>query len=271
MTVKTKFPYDEEYITQYSQDKNEPEWMKSLRLQALEQAQTLDLPKPDKTRIGRWNFDRFKHIAEGEVISSLSDLPAGLQAHFDQDNIPENLIIQRNHTVAYATISGELKDKGVIFTDIFTALQEHEDLVKKYYMTDAVSVDEHRLTALHAALMNGGVFVYVPKNVQLEKPLQTIFWQEDPEVALFNHVIIVADDNSEVTYVENYLSTNDKQPTVSNVIAEVFALENAKITFGAVDNFAAGTTSYINRRGWAAAYGVIDWALRSEERRVGER
>src|SRR5699024_9699506 len=87
-------------------------------------------------------------------------------------------------SVAYSTLSKELKDKGVIFTDIFTALREHEDLVKRYYMKDAVSVDEHRLTALHAALMNGGIFVYVPKNVQIEEPLQTIYWQEDPEVAL---------------------------------------------------------------------------------------
>ena len=261
MTVKSKLPYDKAYVEQFSNNHNEPEWMTSIRLQAFEQAQALDLPKPDKTNITRWNFSEFKHHAQGEVIPSINALPETLQGHLDEENVSDNLIIQRNQTVAYATLSDEYKEKGVIFTDIFTALKEHEDLVKKYYMTDAVSVNEHRLTALHAALMNGGVFVYVPKNVQLEKPLQTIFWQEDPEVALFNHVIIVADDNSEVTYVENYLSTNDKQPTVSNVIAEVFALENAKITFGAVDNFAAGTTSYINRRGWAAAYGVIDWAL----------
>lgn len=261
MTVKSKLPYDKAYVEQFSNNHNEPEWMTSIRLQAFEQAQTLGLPKPDKTNITRWNFSEFKHHAQGEVIPSIDALPETLQGHLDEENVSDNLIIQRNQTVAYATLSDEYKEKGVIFTDIFTALKEHADLVKKYYMTDAVSVNEHRLTALHAALMNGGVFVYVPKNVQLEKPLQTIFWQEDPEVALFNHVIIVADDNSEVTYVENYLSTNDKQPTVSNVIAEVFALENAKITFGAVDNFAAGTTSYINRRGWAAAYGVIDWAL----------
>lgn len=261
MTVKSKLPYDKAYVEQFSNNHNEPEWMTSIRLQAFEQAQALDLPKPDKTNITRWNFSEFKHHAQGEVIPSIDALPETLQGHLDEENVSDNLIIQRNQTVAYATLSDEYKEKGVIFTDIFTALKEHADLVKKYYMTDAVSVNEHRLTALHAALMNGGVFVYVPKNVQLEKPLQTIFWQEDPEVALFNHVIIVADDNSEVTYVENYLSTNDKQPTVSNVIAEVFALENAKITFGAVDNFAAGTTSYINRRGWAAAYGVIDWAL----------
>lgn len=262
MTVQTKFPYDKEYVTQYSQDRNEPEWMKSLRLQALEQANHLDLPKPDKTRIGRWNFDRFnKHVADGELISSLNELPVALQDHIDQENQPENLIIQRNQTIAYATLSDDLKDKGVIFTDIFTALQEHSELVKKYYMTDAVSVDEHRLTALHAAMLNGGVFVYVPKNVHIETPLQAVFWQEDPEIALFNHVLVVAEENSSLTYVENYLSSDNEQETIANIVAEVFAHDHANVSFGAVDNLSAGTTSYINRRGNAGKNGVIDWAL----------
>lgn len=261
MTVTTKVPYNKEYVTKFSQEKNEPEWMKDLRLQALDQVETLDMPEPDKTNITRWNFTRFKHTAEGETISSLNHLPDEIQDLFDQDNIPENIIILRNQTVAFSAISKDLQDKGVIFTDIFTALNEHEDLVKKYYMQDAVSVDEHRLTALHAALMSGGVFVYVPKDVHVDVPLQAVFWQEDPEVALFNHVLVVAEENSSVTYVENYTSQNDEEETVSNIVSEVFAHKNAKVSFGAVDNFAAGTTSYINRRGVAHDHAVIDWAL----------
>ncbi|MFC4558675.1 Fe-S cluster assembly protein SufD [Virgibacillus kekensis] len=262
MTVDTKLPYDKQYIEQFSTDRNEPEWMKSLRQQALEQADTLGMPKPDKTKITRWNFSKFKHeSAETNKISSLSELPANIQDFLDKDNIPENLIVQRNHSVAYAALNEELKNKGVIFTDIFTALKEHEDLVKRYYMKDAVSVDEHRLTALHTALMNGGVFVYVPKNVQLEDPLQVIFWQEDPETALFNHVLVVADDNSSLTYVENYFSENHEQETVANIVTEVIAHNNAQISFGAVDNFAAGTTTYVNRRGVAYRDAKIDWAL----------
>ncbi|UJL45204.1 Fe-S cluster assembly protein SufD [Virgibacillus sp. NKC19-16] len=261
MTVETKLPYDKDYIDQFSQSRNEPEWMRSLRLQALEQADTLEMPKPDKTKIGKWNFSRFKHTAEGEAISSINDLPPEIQDFLDQDNAPENLFIQRNNSVAYASLNQELKDKGVIFTDIFTALQEHGDLVQKYYMKDAVSVDEHRLTALHAALMNGGIFVYVPKNVEIESPIQTIFWQEDPEVALFNHVLVVADQSSSLTYVENYISHNHEQETVANVVTEVIALDNAKISFGGVDNFAAGTTTYTNRRGAAYRDASIDWAI----------
>ncbi len=71
----------------------------------------------------------------------------------------KNLYIQHNQSPAYLSLTEELKSKGVIFTDIFTAVREHSELVKKYFMTKAIKVDEHRLTALHAALLNGGVFL----------------------------------------------------------------------------------------------------------------
>ncbi|WP_067727218.1 Fe-S cluster assembly protein SufD [Oceanobacillus damuensis] len=262
MTVETKLPFDKDYINQYSQDRNEPQWMKSLRLNALELADTLEMPKPDKTKIGNWNFNNFNHAyTEGDAISSIKDLPAELQSYFDEENPTENLLIQRNHSVAYNTLNEDLKNKGVIFTDIFTAMNDHNDLVEKYYMKDAVSVDQNRLTALHAALMNGGIFVYIPKNVQVETPLQAIFWQENPETALFNHVLVVAEEGSSLTYVENYISHNDEQQTVANIVTEVFAHDNAQVAYGAVDNFAAGTTTYVNRRGVGQRDAKINWAL----------
>lgn len=261
MAVDTKVPYDQDYINQFSQSNNEPEWMRDLRLQAYEQASSLEMPKPDKTRITKWNFSVFKHAAQGEKLSSLDELPTEIQEFLDKENQSENLLIQRNNTVAYSALSKELQEKGVILTDIFTAMNEHEDLVKRYFMKDAVSVDEHRLIALHAALMNGGVFVYVPKNVELEEPLHTIFWQEDPEVALFNHVLVVAEESSSLTYVENYISHNHEEQTVANIVTEVIANDNAKVDYGAVDNFAQGTTTYVNRRGVAYRDARIDWAL----------
>src|SRR5699024_8081012 len=262
MTVETKLPFDKEYVGQFSKERSEPDWMKELRLRALEQAETLEMPKPDKTNITRWNFSRFKHnYVEGDTLTSLDNLPSEIKDFFDEDNAPENLLIQRNQSVAFHTLSQKLQDKGVIFTDIFTAMRNHEDLVKRYYMKDAVSIDEHRLTALHAALMNGGIFIYVPKNLQIEEPLQVIFWQEDEEAALFNHVLVVAEESSSLTYVENYLSHNEETETVANVVTEVIAHDNAKVSFGAVDNFAAGTTTYMNRRGATYRDASIDWAL----------
>lgn len=260
MTVETKLPYDKDYIEQFSKERNEPEWMRGIRLQALEQANTLEMPKPDKTKIGKWNFSRFKHLSDHQTASK-ENLPSAVQELLDQGNASENVVIQSNQSVVYAKLSEELQEKGVIFTDIFTALEQHSDLVKRYYMKDAVAIDEHRLTALHAALMNGGVFVYVPKNVQVEEPLQTIFWQEDSEAALFNHVLVVAEESSSLTYVENYLSQNDEEETIANVVTEVIAHDNASVSFGGVDHFAAGTTTYVNRRGVAYRDATINWAL----------
>ena len=88
--------------------------------------------------------------------------------------------------------------------------------------------------------MNGGVFVYVPKDVVVEEPLQVLFLHDDAQASLFNHVIVVADANSSLTYVENYLSTVEEAAGQANIIAEVFAGDNSKIIYGAVDVLAKG-------------------------------
>ena len=261
MTIDTKLPFDQEYISSFSKEANEPSWLLDLRLQALAKAEDLALPKPDKTNISKWNFTAFdKHTSQASTISSVDELPEVVKALIDTEAV-KNLYVQRDQTAAYSTLTEELKSQGVIFTDIQTAAKEHSDLVEKYFMKDGVKVDEHRLTALNAALLNGGVFVYVPKNVEVQEPLQAVFVREDEEAALFNHVIVVAEDNSSVTYVENYIATAEESNGVFNIVTEVFANSNAKVTFGAVDYLAKGTTTYVNRRGVAGKDGRIEWAL----------
>ena len=261
MTTVMNIPYEEQYIEQFSKSKNEPAWMISLRKEGLELAGSLPLPQPEKTKLDRWNFIEGNHTAEAEVIDDIKELPEALKAFIDLDNVPENLIILRNQMPAYQSLNDELKKQGVIFTDIFTALKEHEDLVKKYYMTEAVKVNEHKLTALHAALMNGGVFVYVPENVQIEEPLQAIFWQEDESAAMYNHVIVVADKNSSVKYVENYISHNKDVKATANIVSEVFAHDDANVSYGAVDHFAEGMVTYVTRRGIVYNNAVLNWAI----------
>ncbi|GAB1797666.1 Fe-S cluster assembly protein SufD [Priestia megaterium] len=261
MTIDTKLPFDQEYISSFSKEANEPSWLLDLRLQALAKAEDLALPKPDKTNISKWNFTAFdKHTSQASTISSVDELPEVVKALIDTEAV-KNLYVQRDQTAAYSTLTEELKSQGVIFTDIQTAAKEHSELVEKYFMKDGVKVDEHRLTALNAALLNGGVFVYVPKNVEIQEPLQAVFVREDEEAALFNHVIVVAEDNSSVTYVENYIATAEESNGVVNIVTEVFANSNAKVTFGAVDYLAKGTTTYVNRRGVAGKDGRIEWAL----------
>ncbi|KOO37093.1 Fe-S cluster assembly protein SufD [Priestia koreensis] len=261
MTIDTKLPVDQEYVSSFSKEANEPSWLLDLRLQALAKAEDLSLPRADKTNITKWNFTSFSnHATKAAAVSSIDELSEEVKALIDTENA-KNLYVQRNESPAYAAVSDTLKEQGVIFTDIQTAAREHGELLQKYFMKDGVKVDENRLTALHAALVNGGVFIYVPKNVEVAEPLQSVFVHEDANAALFNHVIVVADDNSSVTYVENYISTSGANEAVVNIVAEVFANTNAKVTFGAVDYLSEGSTVYVNRRGVAGRDGRIEWAL----------
>ncbi|WP_070119478.1 Fe-S cluster assembly protein SufD [Bacillus marinisedimentorum] len=262
MSVDTKLQYDQDYIKQFSQKNGEPEWLTQFRLDALAKAEDLPMPRPDKTKIDNWNFTQFKHDSSGEKINSLDELPEKIKSLIDLEETDRNLLVLRNNAPAFSSLSEELKNKGVIFTDMLTAAKEHGDLLKKHFMKDAVKVDEHRLTALHAALMNGGAFVYIPQGVELETPFQAVFWQDDAEAALFNHVLLVAEDNSSVTYVENYISTgNGEASTVANLITEAIVGENAKVSYGAVDTLGEGVTGYVNRRGRVGRDGKLEWAL----------
>lgn len=203
----------------------------------------------------------FKHDVAGEPIQDFDTLPEQVRVLLGEEGSAQNLIIVRNNDVAYANLSQELKDKGVIFEDIFTAMNEHSDLVQKYFMKDGVAIDENKMTARHAALMNSGIFVYVPKNVVVDEPIQVVFWQEDDEAGMINHVLLVAEENSEVTYLENYYSANANKESVANLVSEVFAHQNAKVSYGAVDHLAEGTTAYVNRRGVADRDANIEWHL----------
>lgn len=257
MSMDTQF--NREYVANFSKDAREPEWFLNLRLSSFDLVGTLNLPKPDKTKIDKWNFTSFTQDADFQVQSSRKeDLPEVVKVLLD-DKQDQNVIAQRNGSLAYMQVAESLKNQGVIFTDLQSALLEHSDLVEKYFMKDAVLNNENRLTALHAALVNGGTFIYVPKNVEVELPLQAIYSMTGNS-GLFNHVLIIADENSSVTYVENYVS-EDQGGSVANIIAEVYALQGSTVSFGAVDNLSSDVTTYVVRRGHADKDAKILWAL----------
>ncbi|MFI3132573.1 Fe-S cluster assembly protein SufD [Staphylococcus warneri] len=260
MTTET-LNISEEQLVDYSKAHNEPFWMTELRKKALKLTETLEMPKPDKTKLRKWDFDSFKqHHTEGSVYQSLEELPESVKKIIDVENT-ENLVIQHNNDLAYTQVSEQAKNDGVIIEGLSEALVNHSDLVQKYYMTDAVNVDEHRLTALHTALMNGGVFVYVPKNVVVEHPVQYVVLHDDENTSFYNHVIIVTEQSAEVTYVENYLSNASGDGNQINIVSEVIAGANSNITYGSVDYLDKGFTGHIIRRGTTEADASINWAL----------
>ena len=251
----------EEQLVDYSKAHKEPSWMTELRKKALKLTETLEMPKPDKTKLRKWDFDSFKqHEVTGKSYESLSELPESVKEIIDIEN-SKNLVIQHNNSLAYSQVSEQASSNGVIVEGLEQALINHSDLVQKYFMTEAVTIDEHRLTALHTALVNGGLFVYVPKNVVVEDPIQYVVLHDDENTSFYNHVIIVTEESAEVTYVENYLSNASGEGNQINIVSEVIAGANSNITYGSVDYLDKGFTGHIIRRGMTERDATINWAL----------
>ncbi|AOM82012.1 Fe-S cluster assembly protein SufD [Salisediminibacterium beveridgei] len=261
MTAEVSLPITKEDLTRFSTDRQEPKWFTDLRLSAFEKAMELELPKPDKTNITKWNFTSFSTDSGVDAENAYGSLSEAEQTLSGEEASIGNLAVQKNGVTRYLSLTDDLKAKGVIFTDIQTALKEHSDLVEKYFMQDAVNVNENRMTALHAAAINGGVFIYIPEGVEVTEPLQSIFTHAG-EYGLFNHVLVVAEANSKMTYVENYLSEGSKENAFVNIIAEVYVADGAEIRFGAVDNLSENVTTYVNRRGQVSGRDAeLYWAL----------
>lgn len=241
-------------IKAFSARNEEPSWMTDLRAAALEKAENLELPKIERVKFHRWPLF---NVNTEEYAPQAMNIPS-----FDamKDN---PVIVQQGSITAFEQLSAKLADQGVIFTDIFTALQEHGDLVKEYYMNKAVEMDEDKLTAFHTAFMNSGVFLYVPKNVVIEEPIEAIFIQDSAsEESFFKHVLIVADEHSEFSYLERFQTIGDQKVKISaNIVVEVIAKAGAKVKYSAVDQLGENVSTYMNRRGHIMRDASVDWAL----------
>lgn len=259
MSVEMDVQLDRQAITRFSQDGGEPDWMRALRLESLERAEALPLPKLEKISLKNWNFTRFTPFKAEARLLSPETLPQDLRNLFAAGE-NRNVLVQQNSSVVYRQVAEDLARKGVVFTDLATALREHGDLVRRYF-GKAVNPDENKLTALHAALWSGGAFLYVPKGVEVDLPVQAVYWAADAGVGLFPHVLIVAEANSSVTYVENVVSDEPEREAVHLGVMEVFVGPGARVRVASVRHLAAGMTDVVYRRAVVARDGRIEWIL----------
>lgn len=258
MTTQIVLPVELDAVRQTSVNNGEPAWLTESRVNGVTLAQELELPKLEKMKIERWDLSNFGQQREGYAASA-QQLPESVASLVDLKE-HSNLIVQVNSRTQFAQLSPELTAKGVIFTDLETAVREHGDLVQKY-LHQAVKSDENRLTALHSALWNGGVFLYVPRNVEIDIPLQSIFVQEDDKTTFAPHVLIVAEANSRVTYVDNYFSGQFDKTLVHSGVAEVFVQAGAKVQFATVHNLGTNTIDLSYRRSIIDNDGSIEWII----------
>ncbi|MFC7442943.1 Fe-S cluster assembly protein SufD [Laceyella putida] len=260
MSVETHVLFDESVVKGISDKMQEPAWMLKVRQEAYQAALHLPLPKLERTSIDRWNFTHFAPFIEEKAIHSLAELPDDVrQFIFDEEKA--NVLVQKNGSVIFRQLSDELAKQGVFFADLAQATRENEALVKKYFMTDGIKRDEHRLAALHAALNSGGAFLYVPRNVEVEVPLQGLFWLAGKDTAMMPHIIVVAEANSRVDFVANFIAQPGDEAALNNSAIEVFVSDGARVRVATVSNLGKETVDVIYRRSLVSRDGQLEWIV----------
>lgn len=256
MSVDITTALGEAAVTELSQKKGEPKWLEELRLTAL-QAYT-DLPVPDwrRTKVGQVDLSGIQLYKESATAADVDQLPEEARALVAETD--GATLLQIDSTVAYRQLPADLEAKGVILMSLDEAVREHEELVREH-LYSALPTDAHKLVALHAALSSGGAFIYVPKNVRVEIPLQFVVWSTTDGLGIFPHVLVVADEGAEVTVLERYISGEERH--VVSQVTEVIAKENAQVTVASVQSWGDGTTSLVERRGVVHRYATVNWVL----------
>lgn len=257
MTVEINTRFSKELITQISKQKNEPEWMLELRLNAFDKYLELPVPRLEKTKIDKWNMDQFELPFPNEQ-EQMDQIPNEFLNIVANNAEERNVLIQKNGSNIYKQLSEKLTEQGVIFKDLDEAVREYPDLIKKYFM-NSISYDENKLIALHTALWNEGIFLYIPKNVNVEIPVQAIHLIENK--GIFPHTLIVAERNSSVTFVDFGFSTDQNTSAVHNSVTEVYVGDNAKVQYSTIYNFNHEIYDYTYRQAVVERDGQMDWII----------
>jgi len=230
----------------------EEAWLFQLRQQAFDKIDQLELPRIERVKFHRWNLGDGR-ISESEPLTSVPDFTAL------DDNL--KLVQLGTHTVL-EQLPADLAAQGVVFTDFHTALEEIPELVEKHFMS-AVKYDEDKLAAYHTAYFNSGAVLYVPDNVEIDQPIEGIFYQDSESDVPFNkHILIIAGKHSKVNYLERLETYGEGSvPVTANITVEVIAQAGAQIKFSAIDRLGENVTAYISRRGKLDNDAMIDWAI----------
>ena len=241
-----------ELIHEFSQVHAEPEWLADLRQQAFDKIDQLDLPVIERVKFHRWNLGDGR-ISDSEPLTNVPDFTA----------LGDNLkFIQMGTQTVLEQLPADLAEQGVVFTDFHSALEEIPELVEKHFMS-AVKYDEDKLAAYHTAYFNSGAVLYVPDNVEIDQPIEGIFYQDSESDVPFNkHILIIAGKHSKVSYLERLETYGEGSvPVTANITVEVIAQAGAQIKFSAIDRLGENVTAYISRRGKLDNDAMIDWAI----------
>ncbi|EJN94415.1 Fe-S cluster assembly protein SufB [Streptococcus ratti] len=249
-----------------SRAKGEPEWMLDFRLKALATFHKMPMPDwgPDLSEL---DFDEIIYYqkASKQAEYSWNDVPEKIKETFDRIGIPEaernylaGAVVQYESEVVYHNMKDEYDRLGIIFTDTDTALKEYPDLFKKYF-AKLVTPGDNKLSALNAAFWSGGTFIYVPKGVKCDIPLQTYFRMNHEETGQFERTLIIVDEGASVHYVEGCTAPIYSTASLHAAIVEVYALEGSYMRYSTIQNWSDNVYNLVTKRAKADRNATVEW------------
>lgn len=241
-----------EQIEAYSQAHAEPTWLTQLRLAAFDKIDQLDLPTIERVKFHRWNLTDGR-LEDNEALGQVPDFTA----------LGENpKLVQVGSQTVLEQLPLDLIEAGLVFTDFASALEQIPEVIESHLAT-AIAYDNDKLSAYNTAYFNASAVLYVPDGLEVETPIEGIFYQDGSSSVPFNkRVLVIAGKNSKFTYLERFETINGNDLASSaNIAVEVIAQAGSQIKFAAIDRLGANLTTYMSRRGRLMDNAHIDWAL----------
>ncbi len=258
---------DEDLIRQISLSNNEPDWMLDIRLKALKYFQDKAMPSywPDLSDLDLQSIYYFAKPEGAGDNKSWDDVPENIKNTFDKLGIPEAekaylawVWAQYDSETVYHSLEKELVEKWVIFDDMTHALQKYPEIVKKYF-SKCIPISDHKFASLHYAVWSGWTFMYVPKWVKIEKPLQSYFRMNMRAGWQFEHTIIILEDEWEAHYIEWCSAPKYNENSLHAGWVEIFVWEWAKMRYSSVENWSTDTYNLNTKRAILEKDAFIEW------------
>ena len=257
----------ESVVRNISALKSEPQWMLDLRLKGLRLFDRKPMPAwgADLTGIDFQNIKYFVRSTEKQA-ASWDDLPDDIKSTYDKLGIPEaekqrlvsGVAAQYESEVVYHKIREDLEEQGVIFVDTDTALKEHEELFREYFGT-IIPVGDNKFAALNTSVWSGGSFIYVPKNVKVDIPLQAYFRINTENMGQFERTLIIVDEGAYVHYVEGCTAPIYSSDSLHSAVVEIIVKKNARCRYTTIQNWSNNVYNLVTKRATCEEGATMEW------------
>ncbi len=256
-----------EIVEQISKEKNDPEWMHDFRLKSLDIYNNTDLPDWGPSLDGLDMDHIVTYVRPNTKMSAKwSDVPSDIKDTFDRLGIPraerESLAgvgAQYDSELVYHNVKSEVEEKGVVYSDIESAMHgPYADMIQSHFMT-LLTPQDHKFQALHGAVWSGGSFVYVPKDVKLDIPLQSYFRLNAKGAGQFEHTLIIVDEGADLHFIEGCSAPKYNVANLHAGSVELFVGKNARLRYSTIESWSKNMYNLNSKRALVEEGGTMEW------------